>query len=52
MKSKWVNNVKSDNVLYTQLGAMRKLSRLMPINTVAARREITERLIEAERYTC
>ncbi|MCL0073142.1 acyl-CoA dehydrogenase family protein [Dehalococcoidia bacterium] len=44
--------METGDVLYTQLGAMRKLSRLMPINTVAARREIAERLIEAERYTC
>ncbi|MCL0058229.1 acyl-CoA dehydrogenase family protein [Dehalococcoidia bacterium] len=44
--------METGDVLYTQLGAMRKLSRLMPINTVAVRREIAERLIEAERYTC
>jgi len=44
--------METGDVLYTQLGAMRKLSRLMPINTVATRREITERFIEAERYTC
>jgi len=44
--------METGDVLYTQLGAMRKLSRLMPINTVVARREISERLIEAERYTC
>ncbi|MCL0064354.1 acyl-CoA dehydrogenase family protein [Dehalococcoidia bacterium] len=44
--------METGDVLYTQLGAMRKLSRLMPINTVAARREIAERFTEAERYTC
>ncbi len=44
--------METGDVLYTQLGAMRKLSRLTPINTVARRREIAERLIEAERYTC
>ncbi|MCL0089327.1 acyl-CoA dehydrogenase family protein [Dehalococcoidia bacterium] len=44
--------METGDVLYTQLGAMRKLSRLMPINTVAVRREIAERFTEAERYTC
>ena len=38
--------------LYTRLGALRKLSKLIPINTVAARRNIADRIIEVERYIC
>ncbi len=44
--------METGDMLYTQLGALRKLSRLVPINTVEARRRIADRIIDAEKYTC
>jgi hypothetical protein len=40
------------DTLHTALGALRKLSRLIPINTVEIRRNIADRIIEVERYIC
>jgi len=44
--------METGDTLYTQLGALRKLSRLVLINTVEARRRIADRIIDAEKYTC
>jgi len=44
--------METGDTLYTQLGALRKLSRLVLINTVEARRRIADRIIDAGEYTC
>ena len=44
--------MEKEDALHTQLGVLRKLSRVIPINTVEARRSIADRIIEAERYMC
>jgi len=44
--------MEKEDALHTQLGILRKLSQSIPINTVEARRNIADRIIEVERYTC
>ncbi|MBT4513083.1 MAG: acyl-CoA dehydrogenase [Chloroflexi bacterium] len=44
--------MESGDMLYIQLGALRKLSNLIPINSIDARRRIADRIIEAESYAC
>ena len=44
--------MEKEDALNTQLGVLRKLSELTPINTVEARRNIADRIIEVERYMC
>ena len=48
--SQIVAAMETGDMLYTQLEALRKLSSLVPINTVEARKEIADRIIEAEKY--
>jgi alkylation response protein AidB-like acyl-CoA dehydrogenase len=40
------------DALHTQLEVLSKLSRVIPTNTVEAKRNIADRIIEAERYIC
>jgi alkylation response protein AidB-like acyl-CoA dehydrogenase len=40
------------DVLHIQLSALKKLSSIVPINTIEARRRIADRVIEAENYAC
>lgn len=42
--------MEKEDALHTQLGVLRKLSVLVPINTVEARRNIADKIIEVERY--
>ncbi|MBI4285068.1 MAG: acyl-CoA dehydrogenase family protein [Chloroflexi bacterium] len=44
--------METGDVLAIQLAALRKLARLTPVNTVAARRRIAAAIIEAEKYVC
>lgn len=44
--------MEKEDALNAQLGVLRKLSGLVPINTVEARRNIADKIIEAERYMC
>ena len=44
--------METGDMLYTQLGALRKLTRLTPINTIETRRKIADRIIDTEKYTC
>lgn len=44
--------METGDVLHIQLGALRKLSSLVPINTIETRRRIADRIIEAENYAC
>ena len=44
--------MESGDMLYIQLGALRKLSNLVPINSIEARRRIADRIIEAEGFAC
>lgn len=44
--------MEKEDTLHTQLGVLRKLSGLIPINTVEGRRNIADRIIEVERYIC
>ena len=44
--------METGDVLHIQLGALRKLSSLVPINTIETRRRIADRVIEAENYAC
>ena len=44
--------METGDTLYTQLGTLSKLSRLVPINTVEARRKIADIVIDAEKYIC
>ncbi len=44
--------METGDVLHTQLATLRKLSQFTPINTVEARRNVADRIIEAERFIC
>lgn len=44
--------METGDILHIQLGALKKLSNLVPINTIEARRRIADRIIEAENYAC
>jgi len=52
---KWAREVlvatSEGDVLRTQLSIVKKLVRMQPINTIALKREIAKRIIEAEQYT-
>ena len=45
-------SVETGDVLATQLGVLKKLARLTPINTVAAKRRIANDIITAEKFVC
>jgi len=42
--------METGDTLTTYLSALKKLARLTPINTIAARRQIANAVIEAEKY--
>lgn len=44
--------METGDTLYTQLGALSKLSRLILINTIEVRRKIADRIIDTEKYIC
>lgn len=44
--------METGDTLTTYLSALKKLARLTPINTIAARRRIADAVIEAEKYVC
>jgi hypothetical protein len=44
--------METGDTLHTQLAVLKKFARLMPINTVATRRQIASRIIDAEKYLC
>lgn len=44
--------METGDTLTTYLSVLKKLARLTPINTVAARRQIANTAIEAEKYAC
>jgi alkylation response protein AidB-like acyl-CoA dehydrogenase len=44
--------METGDTLDNQLSTLRKLSQFTPVNGVQLRREIADRVIEAERYTC
>ena len=44
--------MEKEDILNSWLEVLGKLSRLIPINTVKVRRNIADRIIEAERYIC
>lgn len=50
--SRILANLETGDMLHIQLGILRKLSMTVPIDSIAARRRIADRIIEAEMYVC